>query len=197
MDSVRYYVALILLLWAPGPLLYWFSIHPFIHFWRTVGPLRTLAIHYALMVAIGIGIFLIRKPLLSVEYGTNWVLVWSAALLFALSIPLRVKLSRHLKMKILSGLPELAPEEYKSTLLTGGIYSRVRHPRYIQVLLVLAAYALLSNYLAVYVLVLAAVAWVPLLAWVEEKELRERFGAEYDAYCARVPRFVPKFSSRG
>jgi len=27
---------------------------------------------------------------------------------------------------------------------------------------------------------------------LEERELRERFGAEYDAYCRRVPRFLPR-----
>jgi len=30
---------------------------------------------------------------------------------------------------------------------------------------------------------------VPML---EERELRERFGAKYDAYCRRVPRFLPR-----
>jgi hypothetical protein len=29
---------------------------------------------------------------------------------------------------------------------------------------------------------------------LEEKALAERFGAEYEAYCARVPRFGPRFS---
>ena len=27
---------------------------------------------------------------------------------------------------------------------------------------------------------------------IEERELRDRFGAEYEAYYARVPRFVPR-----
>ena len=37
--------------------------------------------------------------------------------------------------------------------------------------------------------------WVPgiwLIAVLEERELRERFGAAYDAYCRRVPRFLPQ-----
>ena len=31
---------------------------------------------------------------------------------------------------------------------------------------------------------------------LEEPELRERFGAEYEAYCARVPRWVPRLQTR-
>jgi protein-S-isoprenylcysteine O-methyltransferase Ste14 len=30
------------------------------------------------------------------------------------------------------------------------------------------------------------------LVLIEERELRGRYGAEYDAYCSRVPRFIPK-----
>jgi protein-S-isoprenylcysteine O-methyltransferase Ste14 len=26
---------------------------------------------------------------------------------------------------------------------------------------------------------------------LEERELRDRFGAEYDEYCRRVPRYIP------
>jgi protein-S-isoprenylcysteine O-methyltransferase Ste14 len=27
---------------------------------------------------------------------------------------------------------------------------------------------------------------------LEERELRDRFGAEYEEYCRRVPRYIPK-----
>ncbi len=33
------------------------------------------------------------------------------------------------------------------------------------------------------------------LARIEEREARDEFGAEYDAYAARVPAFFPKLSS--
>lgn len=47
---------------CPGSFLFWFSIHPFIQFWRKVGPWLTLAIHYALMLILAAGVFLVRTP---------------------------------------------------------------------------------------------------------------------------------------
>ena len=57
----------------------------------------------------------------------------------------------------------------------------------------MVAYALFCNYLATYLLVPAVAILIYLIVLLEERELRNRFGAEYEAYCARVPRFVPKF----
>jgi protein-S-isoprenylcysteine O-methyltransferase Ste14 len=65
----------------------------------------------------------------------------------------------------------------------------------VQFLVALAGWSLVANYLALYgVLAL----WLPgvwLIAVLEERELRNRFGAEYDAYSRRVPRFLPRLRS--
>jgi protein-S-isoprenylcysteine O-methyltransferase Ste14 len=95
-------------------------------------------------------------------------------------------------MKQLVGLPELAPQRPDNRLVTSGIYSRVRHPRYLELLLFLLGHALLTNYLAVYVTLVACLAGFPVLIWMEEKELRERFGKDHESYCARVPRWIPR-----
>ena len=192
MDAARYYIALFIVVIIPGVYLIWFSIHPFVRFWRKVGAWRTLAIHSILWMALAYGMFLIRRPLLSIEYGTHFALLVPAVLLLFLALVIRVKQARRLSNKVLIGLPELAPDKYESTLITDGIYAHIRHPRYVELLVAFLAYALLTNYLTVYVIALLGVVWIVLLVRIEEKELRDRFGEAYARYSEQVPRFIPR-----
>ncbi len=193
MDAVRYFLALLLLSFTPPAFLFWVSIHPFIGFWRRLGVPLALGINYAMLILVAALIFVFCKPLLTVEFGTNPVLVVLAVILLALSSAMRMRLSKHLKFGILTGIPELAPGRHGTPLLTEGPYSRMRHPRYVQALLGLAAYTLFCNYLATYVLFLTILVLILLMVPIEERELRERYGIEYEKYCARVPRFIPRF----
>jgi protein-S-isoprenylcysteine O-methyltransferase Ste14 len=88
-------------------------------------------------------------------------------------------------------MPELSRSN-KGTLLTGGIYGTIRHPRYIEALFWSVAYALFANYVGAYVAVGLCIPVLYLIVVLEERELRGRFGAEYVAYCSRVPRFIPR-----
>jgi protein-S-isoprenylcysteine O-methyltransferase Ste14 len=192
MTTFRHVLTLLMLMFMPGAVLFWFLVHPFIRFWRRLGLHRALPIYYTLLVAYVAGVFLLRKPLLAVDFGTNPVLIAVAVPMLAASIVLRRKISRHLRFSTLGGLPELAPESHPQPLLTEGIYSRIRHPRYVEALLVMASLALIANNLASYVNWIIGIPSVLLIVRIEEHELRDRFGAEYEAYCARVPRFVPR-----
>lgn len=84
----------------------------------------------------------------------------------------------------------LRPEQ-SSSLVTDGIYRYTRNPMYLGLLLVLLGYAV---YLAalyslsgpvVFVLYLSAFQIRP-----EENILREKFGADFIAYCQRVRRWL-------
>ena len=192
MNTFRYILTMLMLMFMPGAVLFWFMVHPFVRIWRRLGLRRTLAIHYTVLAAFAAGIVLLRKTLLAVDFGTNPILIALAVPLLAASIVLRRKISRHLRFSTLGGLPEMAPERFPQPLLTEGIYSRIRHPRYVEVLLVMASLALVANTLAAYVNWIIGIPTVLAIIRLEERELRDRFGAEYDAYCARVPRFVPR-----
>jgi protein-S-isoprenylcysteine O-methyltransferase Ste14 len=95
-------------------------------------------------------------------------------------------------IQFLLGLPEIAPDRHPRTLITAGLYRRVRHPHYIQFLIALVGYSLIANYLALYIV---TALWLPAIYTIvllEERELRQHFGEIYDAYCRDVPRFIPK-----
>ncbi len=194
-DKVRFYLALLLLAVVPPSVLYWFSIHPFIRFWRRVGIRLTLVINYAAMIALIVPVLLFGRPLLSVDFGTNPVLIGFGILLLVVAAALRRSFSRHLRRRILLGVPELAPDKHGTPLLTEGIYSRIRHPRYVQFFVAVVGYALFCNYLALYLMIPGLAVILYFVVRFEERELRERFGAEYEAYCARVPRFIPYLHS--
>ena len=80
MDTVRYYPALLLLITVPGGLLYWCSIHPFIRFWRKIGPRKTIAVNLTGTTLLSVLIFLFRAPLLSIEFGSRLPFIVPAVL---------------------------------------------------------------------------------------------------------------------
>ena len=91
------------------------------------------------------------------------------------------------------GQGTLAPWDPTTRLVVRGPYRHVRNPMISGVLAVLLGEAALFGSLAVlawwaFVFALNAVYFV----LVEEPGLRERFGAEYEAYAARVPRWLPR-----
>ena len=58
------------------------------------------------------------------------------------------------------------------------------------------AYVAFANYSGAWVLYALAFPAIHLVVLLEERELRERFGAEYEDYCRRVPRYLPRGQSR-
>jgi protein-S-isoprenylcysteine O-methyltransferase Ste14 len=91
------------------------------------------------------------------------------------------------------GRGTLAPWDPPSRLVVRGPYRRVRNPMISGVLAVLLGEAALFASLAV--LAWCAIVFAVNAVWfllVEEPGLRRRFGAEYEAYAARVPRWLPR-----
>lgn len=193
MDDFRYSLALLLTVFMPPMLLYWFLLHPFVRFWRRLGPRFSFGVVWGLIALGAVGLFSIRDRLLTIDYGFNPVLFGTGLFIIAVSWWLQRRLLSHFRVRTLLGFPELAPDRHPQKLVTTGLHAWVRHPRYVQVLLALLGWSLLANYLAAYV---ASGLWVPgawIIVLLEEKELRERFGREYEEYCRRVPRFIPRW----
>ena len=193
MNTIRYSLALLLVISLPAMLLFWLLIHPFIPTWRRLGPAWTYSLVGMLVMLTLFGLFQARTVLLTVEFGSHaplWVL-GSGCLAMAVYLGRLIHDAR-LTLRVLIGLPELAPERYPQQLLTTGLYARLRHPRYVQVALALLGYALIANYLAAYLVFAAWLIVMYPLVVLEERELRQRFGKAYDAYCRQAPRFIPR-----
>ena len=192
MNTARYVVAVIMLVGVAYAIPYWFIVHPFVRFWRRLGSRLAYAILIAISLILGVSAFLLRDQILTVEYGTSVPLIVLALVCYAVAIAIQLRVKRHLKFKILAGVPELEPSGKGGTLLQEGIYSRVRHPRYMSFMFGMLAIAFFTNYLAMYVLIPLSAAALYLVVLLEEKELRNRFGEDYVRYSERVPRFLPR-----
>ncbi len=192
MNTFRYIVALVVLISLPPGLLLWFCIHPFADFWRKFGPVWTYTLLGIPMIGVMVAIFLMRRSLLAIDFGTNYLLMALAIVCLLGSAILSRKRRRYLTFGILAGLPELSQEQYPGTLLTEGIYATIRHPRYVEAFLAVLAYAFTANYLALYLLALVSVPAIYLIVVLEERELKKRFGEAYEDYGRRVPRFIPR-----
>jgi len=75
-------------------------------------------------------------------------------------------------------------------LYTGGPYAYTRNPQYVGMIVGVTGFALAVDSALVAALAAVHVGWVILLPRAEEPHLRAEFGAAYERYARRVPRFV-------
>jgi protein-S-isoprenylcysteine O-methyltransferase Ste14 len=82
-------------------------------------------------------------------------------------------------------------------LITTGPFAFVRNPLYVGNMFLYAGVGIMSNALFPWLIVVAVV-WFyvqySLIVSGEEEYLAGRFGSDYEDYCARVPRFIPRLT---
>jgi len=91
------------------------------------------------------------------------------------------------------GLGTPAPIFPTRHLVVTGLYRHVRNPMYVGVVSVIVGQGLLLG--NVRVLGYGVLVWLAFYLFVvgyEEPTLRRTFGAEYERFCAQVPRWIPR-----
>jgi protein-S-isoprenylcysteine O-methyltransferase Ste14 len=90
-----------------------------------------------------------------------------------------------------------APFDPPRRLVITGLYRWVRNPMYVGMAIMLIGEALLLpqiwREMAALIAVLS-IAVTVMVARKEEPDLRRLFGAEYEAYCRQVPRWIPRLT---
>ena len=87
-----------------------------------------------------------------------------------------------------------APIDPPKELVVSGLYNYVRNPMYVGVLLVIIGHFLWFGYWNL--LIYAGVVFIAFHSFVtfyEEPNLKNRFGAAYEEYLTKVPRWIPRF----
>ena len=87
-----------------------------------------------------------------------------------------------------------APIDPPKELVVTGLYRYVRNPMYVGVLLVIIGHFLWFGFwnLLIYALVVF-IAFNIFVIFYEEPNLKQRFGAAYEEYLRRVPRWLPRW----
>jgi protein-S-isoprenylcysteine O-methyltransferase Ste14 len=178
--------AIVLFLQLPIPL-YWFVVHPQVNFWRRhrkASYIIGLLLSWAPVTPC---LIIFRRQLFRSDAPPTWEIILGLALIvFEGWIFWRVKTdlggARLVGSTELSGGGEIVHQ---------GIYAHIRHPRYAGSFLAILGACLIAG---------TRVMWATAAVWAlltlvaiafEEREMRGRFGAAYDSYCRRVPRFLP------
>jgi protein-S-isoprenylcysteine O-methyltransferase Ste14 len=186
MRPFRYLALLVFFLDLPIPL-YWFILHPLNSFWRRHmrAAFWTATLGAWVLGAVFIGLF--HNKLIDAG-GPSFPIALAGLVLIASDVILLRRAGRDLGPMKLVGHAELTG---KMDMITDGIYAHVRHPRYAGMIAAVAGACLLAE---------TRFAWITGAAWLapvmvsismEEREMRSRFGAAYEDYCRRVPRFLP------
>jgi protein-S-isoprenylcysteine O-methyltransferase Ste14 len=127
----------------------------------------------------------VAAPLL----GFSWIRV-IGVLLIAAGLP--VLLDSFARFA-LQGLGTPAPVYPTQHLVVSGWYRYVRNPMYVAVASLIFGQGLFFGTMGV--LEYGAAVWVCFFLFVllyEEPTLRRSFGADYEAFCANVPRWIPR-----
>ena len=81
----------------------------------------------------------------------------------------------------------------RNELAKSGPYARIRHPQYVAFVLILLGFLLQWPTLLTLLMFPILLVMYARLAVIEDSEMRKRFGAEFEAYAQRTPRFVPSW----
>lgn len=191
MDAFRHWLALFLLLAFPVPLVFWLVLHPAVRLWRRTGPAVAWVAAAAACGPPLATVWILRDRLLAVDLGTRPVLIALGIACIAAAAWIFVRLKRELPMRTQIGLTELRGESDTNRLVQGGIYARIRHPRYVELALASTGECLIANHLATYVALVLLLAGLHAVVCLEERELRDRFGDGWERYARSVPRYMP------
>jgi protein-S-isoprenylcysteine O-methyltransferase Ste14 len=159
-----------------------------------------------ILAILGSALFLIFAPGIVAGLVPWWISKWNVQEPFFGFAPIRalgvvlvvvsvVVLLESFGRFALQGVGTPAPVFPTRHLVVKGLYRYVRNPMYLAVVSVIFGQAMI--FANVGLLVYGALSWMTFHLFVlayEEPTLQRTFGAEYDAFRANVPRWIPRLS---
>ena len=169
---------------------FWIAIHPFARRWR--GVRRRYSLIAPMWMAMWVAAWAVSAPWAQVvlyRQPLTWAITFT---FFYVSYRMYTGGVRGMSIALIVGKQELNPEGHEQALITHGVHAMVRHPLYLGHLCTMLGWSVGTGSLACFALTAFAVVTGAIMIPMEERELRERFGSEYDRYAERVPMIVPR-----
>jgi protein-S-isoprenylcysteine O-methyltransferase Ste14 len=188
---VRFFRNLALLVYfldLPIPI-YWFILHPFTNFWRRNIRAAFWFAGLTSWIIAAIFVIAIRDRLLA-ETNSSFAIVLFACALIAADFILLFYSGKNLGGRTLVGHSELSG---KNELKTLGLYKYIRHPRYTGMIAAMIGASILAHTNFAWIVFAIWFACVMFSIYLEEREMRRRFGKAYEEYARATPRFLPWF----
>ncbi len=189
-------LALITIISWPIIPLFWIPVHLFSNFFRKIKFLLYL-IPVVTWLPLAYLIYRNRAYLVQekIEFPlilalTGWILLVSGSLLHLWT-------GKLLSLRVITGVPEIS-QEAEGKIVRTGAFSVVRHPTYLAHTLMFSGVFLICGVLSVGLITIVDFVVVHLfIIPLEEKELLQRFGTDYQLYKKKVPKFFPRFRKTG
>ncbi len=179
-----------LLLWPAIPL-FWIPVHCIPRSFRRLGFL-TYILPLITWLPVAFFTFELRDVLLGYRISLPGIVNVVGALLLVPGAGLQAWTLILLTLPVIMGMPEVT-KSVPGRLVTTGPFAVVRHPTYLSHTLMLLGVFLLTGVTALgIVTVIDAFVVNIIVIPLEEREMSERFGKEYEEYRRKVPsRFLP------
>ncbi|HEX3351334.1 MAG TPA: isoprenylcysteine carboxylmethyltransferase family protein [Terriglobales bacterium] len=170
---------------------FWLMIHSRTEYWRSRqrSPYRLLV---PVWIAMWIALAAITMPWRNLLlYDTPWAWI-PGTLLFAAGLWIYNRAGTGFSAAQLGGLPEVRAGHSEQRLVTTGLRTRVRHPVYLGHLCEMLAWSIGTGLAVCYGLTGLAMISGAIMIRLEDKELEQRFGDQYQRYKSSTPTIWPR-----
>jgi protein-S-isoprenylcysteine O-methyltransferase Ste14 len=186
------FAMMMVMMWPVIPM-FLIQIHYAVDFWRKLGLWTYVAI-FLEWLPIAFVLYLCRDIILHYEVAVTTPFLVVGVVAVAAGVALHAWTAKLLGIKATISYTELKPETGENAqLITSGPFGVVRHPSYWAHTMIITGTFLITGIVAVGIIVPIDLAIAYFVTTeLEDRELTERFGNNYEEYKKKVPKFFPK-----